>query len=120
MTFAIDSSGASIPIARLRANQVLTVNDTSAQSSVFTNIPSNAASHGTVTPDTTTKFIRLASDIACWISIGSNPTAAASGTASFYLPAGVVEYFQVRAGERLAALRGASTNGSLSISELEN
>lgn len=51
----------------------------------------------------THNFVRLVSDAAHYIAIGSNPDAT-TATARIYLPANVVEYFQIEKGNKVAAV----------------
>jgi hypothetical protein len=60
--------------------------------------------------------IRVVSTTACWVTISKAPTATAAAP-SAYLPAGVVEYFHVSPGEKIAAIR-ASADGTMSVSEM--
>lgn len=53
----------------------------------------------------------------CHINIGQNPTAAATDDNGFYLPAGVVEYFHVNPGQRLAVIQETGA-GTLCVSEM--
>lgn len=54
----------------------------------------------------------------CHINIGQDPTAAATDNNGFFLPVGVVEYFHVTPGQRLAAIREGSSDGTLCIAEM--
>lgn len=58
--------------------------------------------------------VRLSATSACHISIGTNPTATASG---FYLPANVVDYLMVSPGQKIAVIQESGA-GSLFISEM--
>lgn len=60
-----------------------------------------------------TRLIRLVSSEACYVEIGSNPTATSS---SMYLPANSPEYFVVEGGEIIAALQ-AGSGGVLFITQ---
>ena len=59
---------------------------------------------------------RLVSDIDCWITFGTNPTAAIGATNSILLPASSVEYFDVPAGNKIGAI--CATTGNLSIAQM--
>ena len=60
--------------------------------------------------------IRLFANVDCWLAFGSNPTAAAEAAGSMLLPAGVVEYFERKEGEKIAVIQSSST-GKLYITE---
>jgi hypothetical protein len=80
----------------------ITVNATSAQSAAF---------------GTSTTEVRIVSTTNCHIAFGVNPTAAATDNNGFYLPAGVVEYFHVTPGQKLAAIQD-SAGGTLCVAEM--
>lgn len=80
----------------------VTVGAASAQSAVF---------------GASTFEIRVVSTTNCHINIGANPTAAASDNNGLYLPAGVVEYFHVTPGQRLAVIQDSAA-GTLCVSEM--
>jgi hypothetical protein len=77
---------------------------------------SAASAQSAVWPDGI-RVVRLVSTTNCHINFGVNPTAAATDNNGIYLPAGVVEYFQVRGGERLAVIRDTA-DGSLNVAEM--
>lgn len=85
--------------------RVMAVSNTSTQSDAVENV--NAP--GVRTPVT----VRLVADGDCWVAVGEDPTAAAETAGSFFLPAGVVEYIDVPAGGKIAAV--SSDGGVLSI-----
>ena len=58
---------------------------------------------------TGTKNVRVVLTTAGYVEIGSNPTAL---TTSFYVPAGVVEYFTASAGDKVAILKVASAGNA--------
>lgn len=58
-------------------------------------------------------IVRLYADQDCYIAMGANPTATTSG---LYLPGGIIEYFSVNAGDKVAALR-STLDGTLYITE---
>lgn len=58
--------------------------------------------------------VRCVCDVDCWIAEGSNPTANTNGTASMFLPAGTVEYFNVPLGNKIAGIVASGT-GTLSL-----
>lgn len=80
----------------------ITVNGTSAQSSAF-------ASH--------THEIRVVSTTNCHINIAQDPTAAATDSNGFYLPAGVVEYFHVSPGQKVAVIQDTGA-GVLCVAQM--
>ena len=57
---------------------------------------------------------RVVATSACYIRIGSSPTATVSDP---YLPANVVEYFTINPGEQVSAIQ-VSAGGSLSVTEI--
>jgi hypothetical protein len=77
--------------------QVVTLSVASAQSAAF---------------GTTTKAIRLVSDVDCWIIIADNPTATTSGV---YLPAKFPQLFGVSPGQKVAGIAGGA--GHLYVTE---
>ncbi len=58
---------------------------------------------------TGTKNVRVVLSTAGFVEIGANPTAVT--TTSFYLPAGVIEYFSAIAGQKVAIVQ-QTTSGS--------
>ena len=52
----------------------------------------------------TKSAVRVATDTAVYLVFGANPNAATSTTARFYLPASVVEYFQLEIGNKVAVV----------------
>jgi len=82
-------------------SQVLTVGAASVQAAAFT--------EGVT-------IVRLFSTVDAWVSFGANPTALAEGSASLFLPGGIVEYFQLGTGEKLAVIR-SSASGKLYVTE---
>lgn len=57
--------------------------------------------------------IRVVCTSNAWINIGQDPTASA-GDNSLYMPAGLVEYFHVTPGQKVAAIRD-SADGNLVV-----
>ena len=98
MSIRKDDNGNVIQLARLNSSQALAIGAVSTQSAAFT-------SDGVIA-------VRLLTDTACYVAIGSNPTAT---TASTLLAAGVPECFLVLKGESLAVI---GTSGTLNITEL--
>ena len=64
---------------------------------------------------TNVTLIRLCATTDCYYLIGANPTATTSNGS--FLPAGVVEYVVVVAGEKVSAIRSA-TSGALNVGEI--
>ena len=63
---------------------------------------------------TATTLVRVVATTACFIKIGTNPTAVAD--TSMYLPAGIPEYFGIEGGQKIAAIQ-LSSGGDLYITE---
>jgi hypothetical protein len=61
----------------------------------------------------TTGLVRLCASSDCFVAFGSNPTASSS---SLFLPAGMVEYFGINPGDKIAVIQ-SSASGFLSIVE---
>jgi hypothetical protein len=57
--------------------------------------------------------IRVTCDAAAWINIGDNPTATV-GDNSIYMAAGVVDYFVVTPGQKVAVIQAAA-GGNMSV-----
>lgn len=72
-----------------------------APADVIQTISITASSQQTSAFGNMTRFIRVATDTACHILIGTNPTATAT---SEYLPAGQVEIYGVNPGMKLAVI----------------
>lgn len=51
----------------------------------------------------------------CWVQFGASPTATAAAP-SIFLPAGIVEYFGVTAGQKVAVIQNAGA-GTLHVTE---
>jgi FtsP/CotA-like multicopper oxidase with cupredoxin domain len=58
--------------------------------------------------------VRVVSTTNCHIKIGDDPTAAATDNNGIYLPSGVVEYFHVTPGQRVAVIQD-SAGGTLNV-----
>lgn len=79
----------------------------------FTATSAASAAFGANTHD-----IRVVATQNCHINIGDGtPTAAATDNNGMYLPAGVVEYFHVSPGQKIAVVRD-SADGTLCVSEM--
>lgn len=61
--------------------------------------------------------VRLVCTTNCHINFGANPTAAATDSNGIYLPAGVVEYFHVNPGQKVAVIQD-SASGTLCVAEM--
>jgi hypothetical protein len=70
----------------------------SAVSSTLTTSASNTQSAAT-----TKSHVRVVGDAAHWIAFGANPDATVT-TGRYYLPSGVVEYFELDATQKVAAV----------------
>lgn len=82
---------------------VLAFTGTSAQSAALSDLTrTSKARAGT---------FRIVASADCFIAIGVNPTAT---TSSIYLPAGLVEYIDVPAGSKIAAIQSSGA-GNLNI-----
>lgn len=60
-------------------------------------------------------IVRLFSTVDCFVKFGANPTATTDGS-SMILPAGIVEYFEIRPDEKFAVI-ALSTSGTLYVTE---
>jgi len=78
-----------------------------------------ASSVQSALPQAGVTIVRLFSTVDAWVSFGSNPTAVAEGATSMFLPAGIVEYFEIRADEKIAVIQN-STSGKLYLTEGAN
>lgn len=92
----MQNSGGSLAPIVLGTSADLAFNATSAQSAALVG----------------TRIRVVASGADCRIAIGSNPTATATGT---LLKDGIPEYFTITSGHKVAAIRNASTDGTLNI-----
>lgn len=63
-----------------------------------------------------THEIRVVCTSNAWINIGQNPTATA-GDNSVYMPAGVVEYYHVTPGQKVAVIQDTA-GGNLCVAEM--
>lgn len=97
---AVDDFGARIQALRPGASQTLAVTAASAATLPFT---------------AGTSVVRLVATAPCFVAVGSDPVATAA--AGLYLPQGVPEYFHLRPGDRVAAVR-AGIDGQLHLSEM--
>lgn len=80
-------------------------------------VTTGAASAVTANPfGAQTHVVRLCATAACRYAIGVPATVAATATGA-YLPANVIEYIQVRPGEKVAAIQDVGA-GKLSVTEM--
>jgi hypothetical protein len=75
----------------LGAGEKVTTSGTSAQSAVM---PAN------------TSMVRVVASAACYLAYGADPTAVNTG--AMYMPAGLVEYFAIKPGEKLAVIQDSA------------
>lgn len=68
-------------------SEVVTISGTNAQSSASTKT-----------------HVRVGTDAACYIAIGTNPNAESDTTARFWMPANSVEYFEIDLGNKVAGI----------------
>jgi len=61
-----------------------------------------------------TETVRVVSDVAVWLAVAAAPVAVAAAAGNFYLPAGIVEYIDVPAGQKIAGILASGT-GNLSL-----
>lgn len=94
-----------------------TLNSTLRWSEVSDYIAVSATSAQSAAFGTNTHEIRVVSTTNCHINIGVNPTAAASDSNGMYLPLGVIEYFHVSPGQKLAVVRDTA-DGTLVVAEM--
>lgn len=81
-------------------------------------IDTTASSGQSAAVGATTTIVRLVTKTApCRVAFGANPTAAAADT---LLPLGVPEYFAIRPGDKIAAIRDGASDGKLQITEGAN
>lgn len=94
-----------IPVMAVASAAALSFTGTSAQSDA---LDSDGGHQANI-------VVRLCATQNCYVAFGEDPTATSSST---YLPAGIVEYFRMTAGHKIAALQ-VSDVGSLSISIMD-
>lgn len=96
-------------VGKFGTTQVLTAGATSSQSTAFGN---------------ETTLIRIATSnltgagAHIHVKVNSNPTA--DGTTCAIVPCGLIEYVAVAPGDKIAVLRGGTTDISLSVTEITN
>jgi hypothetical protein len=59
-------------------------------------------------------ILRFFATADCYLAFGANPTASSS---AMFLPAGFIEYFEIKAGEKYAVIQANSTTGTLYVTE---
>lgn len=84
-----------------------------------TTAPSSAIGTAITNPsgnqaDSDTRIVRVVSTADVWLEFGSAPVAVAESAGAVYLPAGLVEYFRILAGYKIAGILASGT-GSLNI-----
>ena len=94
----VDKNSKGFQAIYIGTNQTVSITGTSAQSSAF---------------QTGARIVRLFATQDCFVAIGSNPTAT---TSDCFMPSGLVQYFGVQEGQKLAVIR-SSSNGTLYITE---
>lgn len=97
-TLPVDKNNKGMQAIMVGTSQTVSISASSVQSSAF---------------QTGVRVIRLFPETDCYIAIGSNPTAT---TSSCYLPAGIIQFFGVQEGQKLAVLR-KTTSGTLYLLE---
>lgn len=95
-----------------------TLNSTLRWSGKTDYITVNATSAPSVAFDANTFDIRVVSTTNCHINIGDGtPTAVATDNNGMYLPSGVIEYFHVNPGQKLAVVRDTA-DGVISVAQM--
>ena len=121
MTVKVDQHGLNVQAARPALSQNIAYS-TSTQSAAFQAGPPMNSYDPSGAPQTqpnNTTHVRLCATTDCWVSFGSNPTAAVGGATSILLPGLIPEYFWVVRGEKLAVIQNSAA-GTLNIAELAN
>lgn len=93
-----------------------TLNSTLRFSGVSQNVTVAGASAAVTNAFGSVGDVRLVSTTNCWVNFGKTPTAAVAAN-NIYLPAGVVEYFHVSPGEKVAVIQD-SAGGTLNVAEM--
>jgi hypothetical protein len=95
----VQISGNNVPVVAGAPafQQQVAIGSTSLQSNPITDSPADVLGY----------MVRLVADENCHIAIGANPTATAAATNGCKLMAGVVEWYGVPAGQRVAVIEGA-------------
>lgn len=75
-----------------------------------------ASSVQAAAPSSGVSIVRLFCTVDAWVAFGTDPTAAIEGASSLFLPGGVVEYFEIKTGEKLAVIRNTAS-GKLYVTE---
>jgi len=120
VTIKSDQHGFEVQASRPALSQTLSIGAGSVQSAAFQTYPTSGSytpAGSQITSPNNTLHIRLVATSDCWVSFGTNPTAAIAGVASILLPTGVPEYFWVFPGERVAVTQNVGA-GSLNVAEM--
>ena len=80
------------------------------------NVAIGAASVQSAAVSSSTRIVRVASTVDCWIIEGASPTV--SATTGAFLPSGAPEYIRINPGDKIAVIQ-ASGAGSLNIVECD-
>jgi len=95
-------------VGKFGTSQTITATATSAQSAAF-------GQETTLVRVATTNLTGAGAHVT--IAIGTNPTAT---TNDAMVPCGLITYVPVRPGDKIAVLRGSSTNIDVSLTEITN
>src|SRR5215467_9589586 len=107
MTIKVDQHGREVQASRPALSQNIAIGGGSVQSAAFQTGPTTPLEPADGTRPTypnNTTHIRVCASSNCWISFGTNPTAAVSGASSILIPSFTPEYFWVARGEKLAVI----------------
>ena len=100
-SLSLDDKGNIVQAVKLSTAQVVNATASSVQSTAFAD---------------TTNLVRVVSTVDCQIAFGLSPTAT---TNSSILPAGVVEYFAVQPGGKVAVIKRTGwSDGVVSVTEV--
>jgi hypothetical protein len=88
--------------------------------SICTNIATAAVnvSQTTTNLGSQTRQIRLSSNLALWVTVGSSSVTATANSDS-YVPANTVSYFTVSPGQAVAFISTTTATGAVSVTEME-
>ena len=84
----------------------------SAETVALTTTSAQSAAIGTAAADPNdwdVEVVRIVSTEDCWVKFAADPTAVAEADDNVLLPAGVVEYFDVAAGSKIAGILASGT-----------
>lgn len=82
-----------------------------------TSIQSSAIGTNSGNVDYEDETVRIISDASVWLEFGSDPTAVAESAGAIRLPADTVEYFKIKAGDKVAAILASGT-GKLNVARM--